>query len=57
MRTVTSLDGIWRFVVDQNPKYHLDPVTCPLPFNARTDVCRRHWKEGNLGPDTPKKAD
>ncbi len=45
MRTVTSLDGIWRFVVDQNPKYHLDPVTCPLPFNARTDVCRRHWKD------------
>ena len=20
-------------------------------------LCRRHWKEGNLGPDTPKKAD
>ena len=38
-----DLNGLWNFLADLDPKYHLDTTIYPFPELARPEADRRHW--------------
>ena len=43
MKRIVSLNGRWDFVVDLDPKYHLDTRIYSAPAHADPQESRRHW--------------
>lgn len=55
MKTIESLDGIWDFIADLDPKYHhqnlfdecgnLLIIAQKIPNYAKSNISRRYWKQ------------